>query len=166
MLSGRITPTIYFGGDRYSISTLRPYCCIDRALVMPQSYYSSRAYSGCRPKTIGGTSLWASPEVSPDFSRKKFCELTILRLICSGSHTVFVVAGNRSCQAGGFVLTATLITSEYTIILTTMGGPTLHFRATTLVVVGRFYQRCDGSLKVIEARFQLIFKRSCRRGHN
>ena len=142
MLSGRITPTICFGGNYYSISTLRTYCCIGGALVMPQRYYNSRAYSGYRPKKIGGTSLWASSGVSPDFGRK-FCKQTILRLTCSGSHTVFMVARIRSCHAGEFSLAATLIPSRYTTILAVLGGPTLRFRATTFVVLGwcgRFYQ--------------------------
>ena len=139
-MSGRITPTIYFGGNCYSISTLRTYCCIDGALIMPRNYYSSRTYSGCRPNKIGCTSLWASSGVSPEFSRK-FCAQTILRLVCSRSYTLFVVAGIRSCHAAGeFTLSATRITSGYAIILTTMGGPTLCFRATTFVVLGRFHQ--------------------------
>ena len=140
MLSGRITPTIYFGGICNSTSTLRTYCCIGEALIMPRSYYSSCAYSGYRPKTIGGTSLWASPGVSPDFSCH-FCKQTVLRLICRGLHAVFIVEGVRLCHAaGGFALTATLITSGYAIILTTnMGGLTLCIRATTFVF-GHFYQ--------------------------
>ena len=132
---------------------------------MPRSYYSSCNYSGYRPKTIGGTSLWASSEFSPDFSRK-LCKQTILRLMCRGSHIVFIVASVRLCPAaGGFTLTATLIKSRHAIILTYMGGPTLCFKATTFMF-GHFYQRCNGSLNVIEARFQLIFKRRGRRGHD
>ena len=167
MLLGRIISTIYFGGNCYSISTLRNYCCIGGAFIMPRSYYSSRrACSNCRPKTVGGTSLWASSGASPDFSRQ-LCEQTVLRLMCRGSHAVFIVASVQSCHAvGGFTLTATLITSGCTAILTNMGDPTLCFRATTFVVLGHFYQRYDGSLNVIEVRFQLIFKRSCRRGHD
>ena len=139
MLSGRITPTIWFGGNCYSISTLRTYCCINGALTMPRTYYSSCAYRGYRPKTIGGTSLWTSSGVTPDFSRQ-FCGQTILRLMCRRSHTVFIVASVRLCHAaGGFTVTATLITSGYAIILTNMGGPTLCFRATTFVF-GHFYQ--------------------------
>ena len=164
MLSGHVTSTTCFGGSRYSINTLRAYCCTDGALTMPRSYYSSRVYSGYRPKTIGGTSLWASSGVSPDF-KGKFCEQTILRLMCSRSHTVFVVAGIRSRHAGGFTLAATLIPSECAIILTTKSGPTLCFGATTFVVLGLFCQRCDGSLNVIEARSQLFFRRSCRHEH-
>ena len=34
------------------------------------------------------------------------------------------------------------------------------------VVLGSFYQRCNVSLNVVEARFQLIFKRRGRRGHD
>ena len=138
MRSVRVIPTICFGGNCYSISTLRTYCCIDGVLIMPRSY-SSRVKSGYRPKAIGGTSLWASLEVSPDFSRK-FCEQTILCLMCSGSHTMFVVAGVRSYHAGGFIRNLTLIMSEYVFILTTMGDPTLCFRATTFVVLGRCCQ--------------------------
>ena len=139
-MSGRIPPTICFGGNYYSISTLRTYSCIDGALIMPRSYYSSGTYSGYRPKTTGGTLLWASSGISPDFSRK-FCELTILCLVCSGSHTVSVIAGIRLCHAGGgFTLTASLMRSGYATIPTNMDGPTLCFRATTFVVLGRFYQ--------------------------
>ena len=167
MLSGRITSIICFGGNCYSISTLRTYCRIGEVLIRPRSYYnSSCAYSGYRPKTIGGTSLWTSSGVSPDFSRKLF-EQTIIRLMRRGSHTVFIFARVRLCHAaGGFTLTATLITSGYAIILTNMGGPALCFGATTFVVLERFYQTCNGSLIVIEARFQLIFKRSWRRGND
>ena len=142
MLFGRITPTICFGGNCYSISALRTYCCINGALIMPRSYYSSRAYSGSGPKTIGGTSFWALSGVCPDFSRQ-LCEQTVLRLMCSGSHTVFTVASVRSCHAGGFSLAATLIPSGSTSILATPGGPTLRFGANTFVVLGwcgRFYQ--------------------------
>ena len=90
---GRITLTICFGGNRYSISTFRTYCRFDGALTIPRSYYyNSRAYSGYRPEAIGGTSLWASSGISPDFSRR-FCEQAILRLMRNGSHTMFVVAG-------------------------------------------------------------------------
>ena len=93
---------------------------------MPRSYYSSCAYRGYRPKTIGGTSLWASSGVSPDFSRKLF-EQTILRLMRRGSHTVFIIASVRLCHAAGrFTLTAILITSVYAIILTDMGGPAFY----------------------------------------
>ena len=157
--------TMCFGSNHYSFSTLRTYCCIDGASIRPRSSYSSSAYRSCRPKLIGGTSLWASSGVNPDFSRK-FCKQRILRLMRSGSHTVFGIAGIRSHHAGGFTLTTTLITSGYAAILTIIGGPTLRFRATTFVVLGRFYQRCDGSLNVIEELFQLIFKMSCRRGHD
>ena len=38
-----------------------------------------------------------------------------------------------SVAAGGFILTATLITSGYAIILTDMGSLELYFRATTFV---------------------------------
>ena len=80
---------------------------------------------------------------------------------------MFMVASVRLCHAaGGFTLTATLVMSGYAIILTNMGGSTLCFRATTFVVLGRFYQRCNVSLNVIEARFQLIFKWRGRRGHD
>ena len=79
---------------------------------------------------------------------------------------MFLVAGIQLRRAGEFIFTATLITSGYATILTTMGDPTLRFRATTFVVLGRFYRRCDGNLNVIEARFQLIFKRRCRHGHD
>ena len=133
---------------------------------MPRSYYNNCAYSGYRPKTIGGTSLWAASGVSPDFSCKLF-EQTIIRLMRRGSHLVFIFASVRLCHAAGeFTLTATLITSGYATILTNMGGPALCFGATTLVVLERFYQRCNGSLNVIEARFQLIIKRSRRRGND
>ena len=162
----RNTPTIRFGGNRYSISTFRAYCRIDGVLIMPRSYYNiSRAYSSYTPETIGGTSLWASSGVSPDFSRK-FCKQTILRLMRNGLHTVFVVAGTRLRRAGEFTLTSTLITSGYATVLMAMGSSTLCFRVTTFVVLGRFYQRCSGSLKVIEARFRLVFKRSYWRGHD
>ena len=73
-----------------------------------------------------------------------------------GSHTVFVVVGIRSRHAGLFTLTATFIKSGCAATLMTMGGPTLRLVATTFVVLGRFYQRCDGSQNVIEARFQLV----------
>ena len=47
---------------------------------------------------------------------------------------MFISASMRSCHAaGGFTLTATLITSGYTIILTNMGSLELYFRATTFV---------------------------------
>ena len=47
---------------------------------------------------------------------------------------MFISASMRSCHAaGGFTLTATLITSGYAIILTNMGSPELYFRATTFV---------------------------------
>ena len=36
ILSGRITTTIFFGGKRYSISTLRTYYRIDGALIIPR----------------------------------------------------------------------------------------------------------------------------------
>ena len=157
MLPNRITPIICFGGNCYSISTLRTYCCIGGVLIVPRRYYITRAYNGSRPKTIGGTSLWASSGVSPDLSRQ-FCEQIILHLICRGSHAVFIVASVRLCHvAFGFALTATLIPSGYAITLANVDGPTLCFRATTFVVLGSSYQRCNGSLNVIEARFQLIF---------
>ena len=70
---------------------------------MPQSYYSSRAYSDSRPKTTGGTSLWASSRVSSDFSRQ-LCEQTVLRLMCRELHAVFIVASLRSCHAVGGLL--------------------------------------------------------------
>ena len=157
MPSGHITPTICFGGNLYSISTLCTYCCIDGRLIMRQSSYSSRANSGYRLKIIGGTSLWASSRVSPDFSRN-FCEQTILRLMRSRSHTVFVVASIRSRHAGEFILIVTLITFGDAMVLTNMGGPTLRFRATTFMVLGHFCQRCGGSLNVIKARFQLLLR--------
>ena len=106
---------------------------------MPRSYYNSCAYSGYRLKTIGGTSLWASSGISPDFSRK-LCEQTILRIMRRGSHIVIIFASVRLCHvADGFTLTATLIASGYAIVLTNMGGPALCFRATTFVF-GHFYQ--------------------------
>ena len=72
---------------------------------------------------------------------------------------MFIGASMRSYHAaGGFTLTATLITSGYAIILTNMGSPEVYFRATTFVS-GSFYQGCNSSLNVIEARSQLIFKR-------
>ena len=72
------------------------------------------------------------------------------------TNTVFISASMRSCHAaGGFTLTATLITSGYAIILTNMGSLELYFRTTTFVS-GLFYQGCNGSLNVIEARFQFI----------
>ena len=130
-LSSRITPTICFDGNCYSISTLSIYCCLGGALIMPRSYYSSCAYSGYRPETIRGTSRWASSAVNPDFGRKLFGQ-TILRLVRRGAHTtVFVLAGVWS--AGGFNLASTPTTSGYAIILTTLVGPALHFRATTFV---------------------------------
>ena len=152
MLSGRITPTICFDGNCYSISTLSIYCCLDGALIMPRSYCSSCAYSGYRHTKIGDTSLWASSEVSSDFSRKLF-ERTILRLVRRWARTVFVLADVWSCRAGGLSLPATPITPGYAIILTTLGGPALRFRATAFVF-GHFYKWCNGSLNVIEARFQ------------
>ena len=110
-----------------------------QGIDMPRSCSSSCAYSGYRPKTIGGTSLCASSGFSPDFGRK-LCKQTTLRLMCRGSHTVFIVASVPSCHAAsGFTLTATLITSRYAIILTNMGGPTLCFRATTFMF-GHFYK--------------------------
>ena len=70
------------------------------------------------------------------------------------SPTVFLSANMRSCHAAdGFTLTATLITFRYAIILTNMGSLELYFRATTFCV-WLFYQRCNGSLNIIEARFQ------------
>ena len=51
-----------------------------------------------------------------------------------GPPTVFISASMRSCHAaGGFTLTATLITSGYAIILTNICSPELYFRATTFV---------------------------------
>ena len=74
--------------------------------------------------------------------------------------TVFICAGMWSCHAaGGFTLIATLITSGYAIILTNMGSLELCFRATTFCV-WLPYQGGNGSLNVIEARFQSI----CLRG--
>ena len=131
---------------------------------MRRSYYSSRANSGYRLKMVEGTSLWASSGVSPDFSRK-FCEQTILRLMRSRSHTVFVVASIRSRHAGELILIVTPITFGDAMVLTTMCGPTLRFRATMFMMLGHFYQRCGGSLNVTKARFQLFFKRRCWRGH-
>ena len=53
---------------------------------------------------------------------------------------MFVVAGDRSCHAaGGFTVTATLITSGNYITRTNMGSPTLCLRAT-MFVFGHFYQ--------------------------
>ena len=47
---------------------------------------------------------------------------------------MFIRASMRSSvAAGGFILTATLITSGYAIILTDMGSLELYFRATTFV---------------------------------
>ena len=131
-LSSRITPLICFGGNCYSFSTLSIYRCLDGALIMPRSYYSSCAYSSYRPKTIRGTSPWALSAVSPDFGRKLF-EQTILHLVHRGAHTtVFVLAGVWS--AGGFSLASTPTTSGYAIILTSLVGPALRFRATTFVI--------------------------------
>ena len=79
---------------------------------------------------------------------------------------MFVVAGIRMRRAGGFPLTATLITSGYATIPTTMSGPTLRFRATTFVVFGRFHLCCNGRLNIAEARFKLKFKRRRRRRHD
>ena len=73
---------------------------------------------------------------------------------------MFISASMRSCRAaGGFTLTATLITSGYAIILTKMDSPELYFIATAFVS-GLFYQGCNGSLNVIEARFHLFSKRN------
>ena len=164
MLSSRITPAICFGGNCCSTSTLGIFCCLVGALIIPRGYYSSCAYSGYRPKTIGDTSLWASSGVSPDFSRKLF-EQTILHLVHRGAHTVFVLADVRSCRVGAFSLAATPITFGYAIILTTLSGPALRFRATTFMMpgwCGRFYQSGDGHLNIVEARFRLNFKRRAR----
>ena len=60
--------------------------------------------------------------------------------MCSGLQTVFVDAGIRSCHAGGFTLAAILISSGYTTMLATMGGPTHRFIATTFVLLGRSYK--------------------------
>ena len=58
---------------------------------------------------------------------------------------------------GGWIyLTAILITSGYAIILTNMGSLKLYFRATTFGV-WLSYRGCNGSLNVIEARFQSFF---------
>ena len=73
------------------------------------------------------------------------------------SPTVLICAGMWSCHAaGGFTFTATLITSGYAIILTNMSSLELYFRATTFCV-WLSYRGCNGSLHVIEARFQSIF---------
>ena len=164
MLSGRITPAICFDGNCCSTSTLGIFCCLVGALIIPRGYYNSCAYSGYRPKTIGDTSLWASSGVSPDFSRKLF-EQTIFRLVHRGAHIVFVLADVRSCRVDAFSLAATPITFGYAIILTTLSGPALRFRATTFMMPGwcrRFYQSGDGRLNIVEARFRLIFKRRAR----
>ena len=72
--------------------------------------------------------------------------------------TMSLSANMRSSHAAGrFPLTATLITPGYAIILTNTGSLELYFRAT-IFCVWLFYQGCIGSLNVIEARFQLIFK--------
>ena len=73
--------------------------------------------------------------------------------------TVLICTGMWSCHAaGGFIFTATLITSGYAIILTNMGSLELCFRTTTFCV-WLSYQGCNGSLNVIEARFRSIFLR-------
>ena len=92
---------------------------------MAQSYYSRHAYSGYKPKTIGGTSLWAPSEVGPD----------LVASFVNRQSSVLCIVGRIQCSylqvfghaAGRFTLTATLITSGYAIILTTMGGPTSDF---------------------------------------
>ena len=143
MLSGCITPTICFCGSRYnSTNTFRTYCRIDGALIMPRSYYSSRAYSGYRPKTIGGTSLWALSGVSPNFSRKFREQCSYLQVFGRVARVRLLLLLLLSLR-GGYATT---------IILTIMGGPTLRFRATTSVTLGRFYQLCDGSLNATARR--------------
>ena len=79
---------------------------------------------------------------------------------------MFAVARIRSRHAGEIICIVTIITFGDAMVLTTMGGPTLRFRVTTFVVLGRFYQRCGGSLNVIKSRFELLFKRRYRRGHD
>ena len=60
-------------------------------------------------------------------------------------------------RGGWIYLTTTRIRSGYAIILTNMGSLELYFRATTFCV-WLSYQGCNGSLNVIEARFQSIFQ--------
>ena len=72
------------------------------------------------------------------------------------SPTVLVCTGMGSCHAaGGFTLTATLITSGYAIILTNLGSLKLYFRATTFCV----WLSCQVCMDIIEGRFQPTFKR-------
>ena len=71
--------------------------------------------------------------------------------------TVLICAMWSCHAAGGFTLTATLITSGYAIILTNKGSLELYFRATAFFCVWLSYQGFNGSLNVIEARFKLIF---------
>ena len=72
------------------------------------------------------------------------------------AYSALICADVWSCHAaGGFILTATLITSGYAIILTNKGSLELYFRATTFCA-WLSYRGCNGSLNVIEARFQSI----------
>ena len=82
-----------------------------------------------------------------------------------GAHAVFVTVGVRSRRAGHFRFATTPLAFRRAIVATALSSPVLRFEATTFLMPGRrgrFYQRGNGCLHVVESRFQLIFKRRKR----